>query len=163
MPTITSFVFRIQTLFLALLFFVAGFAVAQSDESALKMVKELRLGQNLGAMSYRMAKITTTYQGVAAKVGVEKADELLRAELAISVPKHQDQWDKNLAKAWAPLMARAEFESITAEKQKSPYAAKFTSLQNQAGTAMRADSEKLLSTVIAEALNNVFDKSVAKK
>ena len=144
-------------IFLALVFTV-GVGFAQSDESALKMVKALRLGENLGGMSYKLSKLTTTYQGIAMKHGPQKADEMLRTELAISVPKHQEQWDKNLAQAWAPLMTRDEFESVAAEKQKSPFFAKFLSFQNQAGAAMKVKSEPLLTTVMAEALNRAFAK-----
>jgi hypothetical protein len=159
MSTLTTSFPRLRTLFVALSILVTGIAFAQTEESALKMVRELRLGQNLGGMSYKLSKVTATYQGIAAKVGPQKADEMLRAELAIAVPRHQDQWDRNLAKAWVPLMTSSEFDSIAVEKQKSPHAAKFSSLQNQAGAAMKADSEKLLVTVMTEALNKAFEKS----
>jgi hypothetical protein len=163
MSTLTTSFSWLKTLFVALSIFSVGIAFAQTEESALKMVRELRLGQNLGGMSYKLSKVTTTYQGIAAKVGPQKADEMLLVELAITVPRYQDQWDRNLAKAWTPLMTSSEFDSVAAEKQKSPYAAKFLSLQNQAGAAMKADSEKLLVTVMAEALNRAFEKSIGQK
>jgi hypothetical protein len=53
-------------------------------------------------------------------------------------------------------MAREEFESIATEKQKSPFAAKFVSLKDQAGAAMKAKSEPLLARVMAEALGRAF-------
>ena len=158
MPNITKFLSGLRAGIGVALVLAVGVALAQSDESALKMVKALRLGENLGGMSYKLAKLTTTYQGIALKLGPQKADELLRTELAIAVPKHQNQWDKNLAQAWAPLMTRDEFESLAAEKQKSPYAAKFMSLKNQAGATMKVKSEPLLTTVMAEALNWAFEK-----
>jgi hypothetical protein len=153
---LTKFFSGLRTCIFLALALTVGTGFAQNDESALKMVKALRLGENLGGMSYNLAKLTTTYQGIAAKHGPQKADEMLRAELAISVPKHQEQWNRNLAQAWAPLMTREEFESIAAEKQKSPFSAKFVSLQNQAGAAMKAKSETLLTTVMSEALNRAF-------
>lgn len=145
------------------LVFTVGLAFAQSEDSALKMVKALKLGDNLGRMSYQMSKVTTTYQGIAAKVGPQKADEMLRAELATSVPKYQAQWDKNLAQAWAPLMSREEFESVTSQRQQSPFSAKFMSLQNQAGAAMKAKSEPVLTSVMTEVLTRIFEKTVAQK
>jgi hypothetical protein len=163
MSTHTNSFSLLRTLLVAFSMLVTGVAFAQTEESALKMVRELRLGQNLGDMSYRLSKVTTTYQGLAGKVGPQKADEMLRAELSISVPRHQDQWDRSLAKAWAPLMTSNEFDSVAAEKQKSPYAAKFSSLQNQAGAAMKADSEKLLVIVMTEALNRAFERSSGHK
>ena len=154
---------RLRTLCVVLSIFLTGIVFAQTEDSALNMVRELRLGQNLGGMSYKLSKVTITFKGIAAKVGPQKADEMLKAELAYAVPRHQDQWDRNLAKAWAPLMTASEFDSMTANKQKSPYAAKFSSLQNEAGAAMKANSEKLLTTVMTEALSKAFEKLVGRK
>ena len=147
----------------ALSVFVTGIAFSQGEESALEMVRKLHLGQNLGIMSYELSKATTTYQGIAANVGYQKADELLKRELESAVLQHQAQWDKNLARAWAPLMTPGELESVTSEKRESPYAAKFLSFQNQAGTTMKADSENLLITITTEALTKALEKSLDQK
>jgi hypothetical protein len=143
--------------------FAFGAAFAQDETSALRMVKSLGLGNNLGTMSYNFSKITQTHLGVASKVGPEKADQMLRAELAVTVPKYQDQWDKNLAQSWAPLMTNEEFASVASQKQQSPHFPKFMSLQNQAGATMKAKSQTLLTTVMAEALNGELAKSVSGK
>lgn len=143
--------------------FAFGAASAQDEASALRMVKSLGLGNNLAAMSYNFSKATQTHLGVASKVGPQKADEMLRAELAVTVPKYQDQWDKNLAQAWAPLMKNDEFVSVASQKQQSPHFAKFMSLQNQAGAAMKTKSQTLLTTVMTEALNGELAKSASSK
>jgi hypothetical protein len=146
-----------------ILMFVTPIAFGQSEESALKMVKALRLGENLAGMTYKFAKVTTTYRGVEAALGPQKADELMRAEIAVAVPKHQEQWNRNLAQAWAPLMTSIEFDSVVSDKQTSPFASKFASLQDRAGVTMKANSEPLLKTVLTEVLIGVFEKSVPKK
>lgn len=138
-------------------------AFAQNEESALKMVRALRLGENLAGMVYQFAKVTTTYRGVEAKVGPQKADQLLRAEIAVVVPRYQEQWNRNLAQAWAPLMTSAEFDSVATVKQQSPFASKFLSLQDRAGASMKTNSEPLLKTVLTEVLSSVFKKSTLKK
>lgn len=147
----------------SLLIFFAGVAFGQSEESALKMVQTLRLGENLAGMTYKFAKITTTYRGVAATLGPQKADELLRAEIAVTVPKYQGEWNRKLANAWAPLMTSEEFESVASEKKKSPFASKFVSLQDRAGATMKVNAEPLLKAVLGEVLTDVFEKSVPKK
>lgn len=147
----------------SVLMFSTLIAFGQSEESALKMVKALRLGENLAGMTYTFAKTTTTYKGVEAKLGPQKADELLRAEIAVAVPKHQEQWNKNLALAWAPLMTSAEFDSVVSDKQSSPFASKFMSLKERAGATMKVNSEPLLKTVLTEVLRGVFEKSMPKK
>ena len=143
--------------------FAFGAALAQDEASALRMVKSLGLGTNLGAMSYNFSKVTQTHLGIASKIGPQKADEMLRAGLAVAVPKYQDQWDKNLAQAWAPLMTNDEFASVASQKQQSPHFAKFMSLQNQAGATMKAKSQTLLTTVMTEALNGELAKSASGK
>jgi hypothetical protein len=134
--------------------------LGQSEESALRMVKALRLGENLEGMTYQFAKVTTTYRGIEARLGPQQADTLLRAEIAVVAPKHQEQWNKNLAQAWQPLMTPEEIDSIITQKQQSPYASKFMSLQDKAGTTMKANSEPWLKTVLAEVLTGVFEKSM---
>ncbi|WP_395669763.1 hypothetical protein [Rhodoferax sp.] len=147
----------------SLLMFFASVAFGQSEERALNMVQALRLGENLAGMTYTFAKITTTYRGVEATLGQQKADELLRAEIAVAVPKHQGEWNRNLAQAWAPLMTSEEFDSVASEKQRSPFASKFLSLQDRAGATMKVESEPLLKKVLAEVLTGVFEKSIPKK
>jgi hypothetical protein len=145
------------------LIFVTSVASGQSEERALKMVQVLRLGENLAGMTYQFAKTTTTYRGIEATLGQQRADELLRAEISVAVPKHQGEWNRNLAQAWAPLMTSEEFDSVVSEKQKSPFASKFVSLQDRAGAAMKVNSEPLLKTVLTEVLTGVFEKSMPKK
>ena len=145
------------------LILITSVAFGQTEEHALKMVQALRLGENLAGMTYKVAKVTTTYRGIEATIGQQKADELLRAEIAVTLPKYQGQWNRNLAQAWAPLMRSEEFDSLVAEKQKSPFASKFESLQDRAGVTMKAKSEPLLKTVLTEVLTGVFKKSTSKK
>ena len=147
----------------SVLMFATLIAFGQSEESALKMVKALRLGENLTGMTYKIAKATTTYKGVEAELGPQKADALIRTEIAVSVPKHQEQWNRNLAHAWAPLMTSAEFDSVASDKQNSPFAPKFVSLQEQAGNMMKVHSEPLLKTVLTDVLRGVFEKSKSKR
>jgi len=152
---------RVATVSVVLLIY--GVAFGQTEESALRMVKALRLGENLAGMTYRFAKLTTTYRGIEATLGRQKADELLRAEIAVAVPKHQDLWNRNLAKAWVPLMTSEEFDSVASNRKKSPFASKFLSVRDQAGAAMKANSEPLLKIVLAEVLTGAFEKSMLAK
>lgn len=130
-----------------------------ASDAALQMVRSLQLGANLTAMTVRLAPRTQTWQAAVANVGAKKADELLRAEIAVVVPKYQQQWDMNLAAAWAPLMTSDELRSMAQLKQSSPYAQKFGRLQNEAGASMRLASEPLLAKVLGEIMNGVFAKS----
>lgn len=159
----TEFACGIRFCIASFLILITSAAFGQSEDHALKMVEALRLGENLGGMTYQVAKVTITYRGIEAKIGHQKADELLKAEIAVVAPKYQKQWNRNLAKVWAPLMTSEEFDSLVAKKQKSPFASKFVSLQDRAGATMKANSEPLLKTVLTDVLTGVFKKSMPKK
>lgn len=145
------------------LIFAAGFAFGQSEDSALRMVKTLRLGDNLAGLTYQFAKTTTTFKIVETTLGPQKADELLKAEMAVVLPKYREQWNTNLAQAWTQLMSAAEFDSVASDKQQSPFAGKFVALQDKAGATMKINSEPLLKTVLTEVLTGVFEKAMPKK
>ena len=153
------------TLLLALwaVLLAPGSALAQDEQAALKMVKALGLGTNLASMTYNFARISQTQQGLAMRIGPKKADELLRSELAATVPRYQDEWDRNLAAAWAHLMTAEELESVVSERQQSPHAAKFVAARDQAAISMRVKSQPLLEKLLAEVLLRTFEKGTALK
>ena len=88
---------------------------------------------------------------------------MLKEELSITVPKYQDEWNRNLAQAYSGLLTSEEFESLAVLKQQSPYMQKFLAARVKAGTAMQAKSKDLLIKVVSEALNSSFRKSTDKK
>ena len=57
------------------------------------------------------------------------------------LPKYQDQWNKNLASAYAEHFTPEEMESLTRGKQKSPYLSKFKEKETQVDTAMQTKCE----------------------
>jgi hypothetical protein len=149
-----------RVLVTSILLFASSATFGQSENAALVMVKTMRLGENLSGMTYQTALNTTTYRGVATKLGPSKANELLIAAVKTIAPKHQEQWNKNLAQSWEPNLTPEEIQSLLTEKQRSPYANKFMSLQNKVGDAMKAKSEPLLIEVVKEVLLDVFEKSL---
>ncbi len=147
----------------ASMLFLAGVvdqAWSQVDDPAIVMVKTLGLGANLSSMSFSAAMMTQTYQGMSNEIGPAKSKELLKKELDRTIPKYQEQWDRNLADSYSSLLTQEEMESLTKLKQQSPYVAKFRTVQNQAGANMQTKSKELLTTVISEALNNAFTISM---
>lgn len=137
---------------------ICNFAFAQNNEIALQMVRDLRLGNNLSGLVTQTAMRTATFQGVIAKHGMVKSFELLQNEMKIILPKYQDEWNLNLAKSWAPHMLDSEFKSLIELNKSSPYAEKFSALQNKVGTAMQEIASPLLVKVVGEVLNEVHKK-----
>jgi NAD-dependent oxidoreductase involved in siderophore biosynthesis len=154
-------ILRLIAAFVALA--VCSHAFAQSEASALKMVKALNLGSNLATMSFRFAKLTHTQMGVAMNVGPALADQWLNEEIANALPKCQDQWDINLAQSWQPLLTDAEFESIAKLKQQSPDLAKFKSVYGQVNGTMQAKSTKLMTDMVTEIITKTMERSMAFK
>lgn len=141
------------------LLFAANPSFSQDKECALEAIRTLRLGAGFQILSQQVAKSTTTYRVLQNKLGQLKADELMNAELAASIQKYQDQWDRNLAQAWGALMTCEELTSLASLKQQSSYSRKFMSLNNQAAAAMQNQSQPLLNTAVSEALTRAFTQS----
>lgn len=144
---------------LTALLILPNFVAAQEVDCASDAIKELRLGGGFLMLSNQLAKATTTYRNLQANLGEQKANALIVPELIESVKKYQNQWDTNLAQAWAPLMTCDEFKSLSTYKQQSPYARKFVSLNDKAGAAMQAQSQPLLNTAVSEALARAWTKA----
>jgi hypothetical protein len=154
---------RLRKLAILLLLTIGGASFAQSHDAALKMVKSLSLGNNLSSMSYQYSKFTHTHMGIALTVGMPMADEWLREGIATIAPKYQEQWDKNLAEVWQPLLTNDEFESLSTLGRQSPVALKFKSLENKAGEAMQVKSKKILTDLMAEVLTKNLNKATEVK
>ncbi len=136
---------------------------ADASSAALEMVKKLRLGDNLGTMGSQVATNTQTYRNMVQMVGADRAQALIRDELSKTRPKYQDQWDRNLAAAYAESFTSNELESIAEKQKASPYANKFLAKQSDVGRSMQSKSTGLLQQYVAEALNSAFSKAMPKK
>lgn len=136
---------------------------ADSEAAALRMVRSLRLGDNLSMLGLQTAARTTTFQIISKSVGPDKARTLVSDELNTAKPKYQEQWDKNLAASYAPLFSAEELRSIAEKQRQSPYFSKFMSKQNEVGNAMQAKSSGLLKEYVTEALTTAFRKVAPAK
>ena len=139
---------------------LSPFNVYASPESdAVKFIEAIGAGKNLKILSSRVARNTTTYRVMIAKAGAKKVNRLLKKELKESIKNHPSQWNKNLAKAYLEHFTVKELNSLTNEKQKSPYRKKLVKNQRKVGISMQRISKKLLNTVVTKALTSTY-KSV---
>jgi hypothetical protein len=126
-------------------------APAASVDAALRMVTGApRLNASFGAMVYESALKAPTYLMIVARIGPEQAQAVVRAEAARAVPRHQDEWDQNLARAWAPLLTDAQCASLARLGGSSPFRARFEAAAPRGGAAMEASSGPLLNRTVAE-------------
>jgi hypothetical protein len=123
---------------------------------ASEFVDKLDLGKSFYDMSFLAAHRTTTYRGMASKMGISEAEDLLEKHLRKSTKERQVAWNENLTKSYLKFYSESELVSIANELKKSPYAKKFENNRVKVGTYMRSISTELLKANLTEALKNAF-------
>jgi hypothetical protein len=130
-------------------------SAAQSrEDKMLDIIKRAHVGDNLGNFAAHAIQVTQTYRTIVMKEGAEKAEEIVRKELAASLPKYQDQWDRNLAATYLEYYTPEEVESIFKDKEASPYAKKYLDNRENVGVGMQKKSQDLMTKLCSEVLNN---------
>lgn len=127
------------------------------------MLRENKMTRNFAAMCQHLISRMTTYQLMAASMGVSKANALIVDEMKTILPKYQDTWDKNLAKAYAPHLSDEEMNSIASLKLQSPFAQKIPQIQDKVGPEMQRLSNDLLVKTTSEIMSAAFNKMPLKK
>jgi hypothetical protein len=136
---------------------------AEPDSAALKMVRKLRLGENLSAMGYQAAITAQTYRVMIKNVGAEKARAVLLEELQKAKPKYQDKWDRNLAASYSESFSDEELQSIAEKQKDSPHIGKFIAKKGEVGSKMQAKSSGVLKDFVTEALSNALVRAGPEK
>ncbi len=136
---------------------------AATEAEALKFVQELKVGNNLPAMALKIGKNTQTYRMLETQLGRAEASKLFSEEVMAALPDFQDEWNANLAKAYAEAFSSEELNSLILEKEKSPAFKKLQTSQRSVSASMKKRSEKIPSLLVAEALENAFGKAVKIK
>ena len=80
-------------------------------ETALEMVKNTNLGENLIGMCGRKLNHSEAYKNMANASSPESAHTVLDKALKKVLPKFQNQWNKNLAEAYIYLLSVEEMAS----------------------------------------------------
>jgi hypothetical protein len=131
-------------------------AQENAEGAALAFVTAHRIGSNLPQMALAVASRTQTFQILSKKLGPPEALRRVRDEIAAAAPKYQEQWDKNLASAYAKHFSAEEIESLNAEGSRSKYAGKLASMQRVVGDDMRAASQPMLTEMLKGVLSSVL-------
>ena len=84
------------------------------------IVKE-GLGNNLSSFARRASRKTQTYRIIESKLGDTEANRVVGEELALSIEEHQDEWNRNLAKAYSELLTIEEINSLYYNGKRSQY------------------------------------------
>lgn len=153
----------IHGLLLGLLLYVPGVAlaaeVAPVPPSALAFVQDRHLGESLGWLGYQVASRTPTFATIVETVGRTKAQEIVQDELQYLQPQYQQEWDRNLAAAYAASFTPEELTALDVGDPPPDVAKKFRDKQRDVGTDMKARSSKLLEVYVSTSLDNALKKA----
>lgn len=138
-----------------------GFA-KENNIAALNLIEKMRLGDNLKILSYQTILKTQTYLIIARTVGEEKANFLIKEEIEKASQKYQQQWNKNLAAAYAEFFTSGELVFLANEHKSSLYVKKLFKSQDQVGASMQSKSLDLLHSLNVDVLSNAFEKITPK-
>ncbi|WP_447649458.1 hypothetical protein [Pseudomonas abietaniphila] len=142
---------------------VPGFAVAAETAplpaSALAFVQDRHLGESLGWLGYQVASRTVTFSTIVEAVGRTKAQEIVQDELQYLQPQYQQEWDRNLAEAYAASFTADELTALNVGDPPPEVANKFRARQRDVGMDMKGRSSELLKVYVSTALDNALKKA----
>ena len=128
-------------------------------DSALAFVQQRHLGESLGWLGYQVASRTVTFATIVGAVGRTKAQEVVQDELQYLQPQYQQEWDRNLAAAYAASFSDDELVALDAGNPPPDVANKFRNKQRDVGMDMKGRSSELLKVYVSTALDNALKKA----
>lgn len=131
-----------------------GIRASEVDDSALAFVEDRHLGESLGWLGYQVASRTATFGSIVEAVGKTEAQTLVKDELQRLQPQFQQQWDRNMAAAYAQFFSADELRALNRGDGQPMLANKLRAKQNDVGMDMKARSADLLKDFVSQALNN---------
>jgi hypothetical protein len=134
-------------------------AIDVTDEAALNFVVKQNAGGNLLALAKAAARRTQTFSMLAAKLGKERASALVDEQIVAVIPEYQPTWYRKMASVYATYFSEGELKSLAEDGLKSKYAAKWDAQRDKIGADIRANSQYILSRLLARALENAVIKA----
>jgi hypothetical protein len=128
-------------------------------DSALTFVQDKHLGESLGWLGYQVASHTVTFATIVETVGRTKAQEIVQDELQSLQAQYQQEWDRNLAAAYAASFSPEELQALDAADPAPDVANKFRNKQRDVGADMKDRSSELLKVYVSTALDNALKKA----
>lgn len=125
-----------------------------SDSPALRLVRERRMGQNLGPLAWDIAKASHSLGVVAEKYGADKATAVMAVEIQKLVPSYIERWEETMADAYAHQLTADELTSLAKQGRQSPYFQKLIASQSAVGQEMRATGRPIVEELVAKAFSN---------
>lgn len=129
---------------------------AQPNDGATQAALDFVINQNAAgsflALAKAAARRTQTFALLAAKLGSARASTLVDEQLAALMPEYQLTWYRRMASVYAVYFSEDELKSLAKEGAQSRYAEKWDSQREQISADVRANSQSILSQLLAKAL-----------
>lgn len=132
----------------------AGEIEADPSPAAMEFVGQFS-DDHLSGMLSRIGARTETMM-MLGQVNGGLAEEVFNTEIDAAVERHGDEWQRNMALSWMPLMTDEELASLTAEGADSPYADEYVAKRADAGQNMQTRSRELFEEILGEVVANTF-------
>ncbi|GAB2482455.1 hypothetical protein GCM10027082_36520 [Comamonas humi] len=127
-------------------------AASKLEDMALALIEKYRLGHSLPQVVLQLAAKTTDYQSLVDRMGAQKAQQQLAAQIAAITPAYQKQWNGHLAYAYAQVFTQPKLESLLAQGPQSPYAGEMQSRQGDINKIMQQRSSAMLHEMLGKVL-----------
>jgi hypothetical protein len=130
-----------------------------ATQAALDFVVNQNAAGSLLGLAKAAARRTQTFALLVAKLGRERAATLVDGQIGALIPEYQSAWNRRMASVYAVYFSEDELKSLAKEGTQSQYAAKWDAQREEIGADVRANSQSILSRLIAEALENAVIKA----
>lgn len=116
----------------------------------------------LSGMLSRVGAATPTMLALG-QAGGRLTQTVFDAEIDKAVEKYGDQWQRNMALAWAGLLTDEELASLMTDASESPYRDQYLGLRPEAGERMKASSGDLFREILQEVIDNTAKQLVTEE
>ena len=123
---------------------------AKLVDMALAMVEKHKLGHSLPQVALQLAAKSPNYQSLVDKVGAQQAQQQLVAAARQEVPSYQQQWNVQLANAYAQNFSEPQLKSLLELGPQSPHAQLMQSKQADINKMMQQTSSGMLRELLGK-------------
>jgi hypothetical protein len=142
---------------------LTALAIAEpANTAATEFVRRQHLGGNLKQIGFMTAQKTQTFAMLASKIGISEAKGLVANELDSHTYQFEEQWNENLAKAYAQNFTSEELASLASEGRNSKYVHKLREKQEAVGESIQRMSAPILNAYVTAAMTSAFSKISTK-
>ena len=125
---------------------------------AYEFVTVQKVGNNLAPFALQATMRTLTYASLVKQVGASKAQFVVEQEINKLLPDYQEEWNGNLAKAYAMHFSPDELSSLATDGLQSPYSDQVAKRGDDIGIDMQQLSQPLLKEFVARVVADVNAK-----